>query len=113
MTSAQDNTVVSTKEVDYLDEDKPIRGQNFVLLSFISPEDVIVNKEAYIFNKFIQKFSDDMKKLLEGIKEKNPEQKDMVDTIVDNHSYLFEPKEMNEQFSFYKSDILSLRLKIF
>ena len=103
MTSAQDNTVVSTKEVDYLDEDKPIRGQNFVLLSFLSPEDVIVNKEAYIFNKFIQKFSDDMKKLLDGIKEKNPEQKDMVDTIVDNHSYLFDPKEMNEQYSFYKS----------
>ena len=101
--SAVDNTLVSTKEVDYLDEDKPIRGQNFVLLSFISPEDVIVNKEAYIFNKFIHKFSDDMKKLLDGIKETNPEQKDMINTIVENHSYIFEPKEMNEQYAFYKS----------
>ena len=101
--SAVDNKLVSTKEVDYLDEDKPIRGQNFVLLSFISPEDVIVNKEAYIFNKFIHKFSDDMKKLLDGIKEKNPEQKDMINTIVENHSYIFEPKEMNEQYAFYKS----------
>ena len=45
--------VTSVKEVDYLDEDKPIRGQNYVLLSFLSPEDVLVNKEAYMFNKFI------------------------------------------------------------
>ncbi len=103
MAAVENSAMVSTKEVDYLDEDKPIRGQNFVLLSFLSPEDVIVNKEAYIFTKFIEKFSDDMKKLLEGIKEKNPEQKDMVDTIADNHSYIFEPKEMNEQLTFYKS----------
>jgi hypothetical protein len=103
MAAVENSTLVSTKEVDYLDEDKPIRGQNFVLLSFLSPEDVIVNKEAYIFTKFIEKFSDDMKKLLEGIKEKNPEQKDMIDTIADNHSYIFEPKEMNEQLTFYKS----------
>ena len=45
-------SITSVKEVDYLDEDKPIRGQNFVLLSFLSPEDVLVNKEAYMFNKF-------------------------------------------------------------
>jgi hypothetical protein len=57
MTDVQNPTLVSTKEVDYLDEDKPIRGQNFVLVSFISPEDVIVNKEAYIFTKFTEKFS--------------------------------------------------------
>ena len=70
MTDVQNPTLVSTKEVDYLDEDKPIRGQNFVLVSFISPEDVIVNKEAYIFTKFTEKFSGDMKNLLESIKEK-------------------------------------------
>jgi hypothetical protein len=37
--------VVSTKEIDYLDEDKPLRGQNYVCLSFISPEDVLIDKE--------------------------------------------------------------------
>ena len=56
--------VVSVKEVDYLDEDKPIRGQNFVLLSFLSPEDVLVNKEAYMFSQFLTKFSKDMTTLL-------------------------------------------------
>ena len=61
MTDSVNSTLVSTKEVDYLDEDKPIRGQIYVLLSFLSPEDVIVKKEAYIFSKFIEKFSGDMK----------------------------------------------------
>ena len=57
--------LVSTKDVDYLDEDKPIRGQNFVLVSFLSPEDVIVNKDVYVFSKFIEKFSNDMKSFIE------------------------------------------------
>ena len=48
MSTEESTNVTSVKEVDYLDEDKPIRGQNFVLLSFLSPEDVLVNKEAYI-----------------------------------------------------------------
>ena len=48
MSDIETANVTSVKEVDYLDEDKPIRGQNYVLLSFLSPEDVLVNKEAYI-----------------------------------------------------------------
>lgn len=103
MENTEQSPLVSTKEVDYLDEDKPIRGQNFVLLSFISPEDVIVNKEAYIFSKFIEKFSVDMKTLLETIKEKYTDQKDTVETIVENYDYLFNSVQMNEQYNFYKS----------
>ena len=30
--------------VDLLDEDKPIAGQKYVCLSFISPEDIIKNQ---------------------------------------------------------------------
>jgi len=97
------SVLVTTKETDYLDEDKPIRAQNYVLLSFLSPEDVIVKKDLYILSKFICKFGDDMKVLLDGIKEKYPDTADMVNTIRDNHSYIFDNKEMNEQYTFYKS----------
>ncbi len=38
--------LVKIKERDYLDEDKQIKNQNYCLLSFISPEDVIKNKES-------------------------------------------------------------------
>jgi len=95
--------LVSTKETDHLDEDKPIRGQNYVLLSFLSPEDVIVKKDLYFLSKFIDKFGKDMKDLFQGIKEKFPESEDMLENIKENHSYIFDAKEMNEQYSFYKS----------
>ena len=95
--------LVSTKETDFLDEDKPIRGQNYVLLSFLSPEDVIVKKDLYFLSKFIDKFGKDMKDLFQGIKEKFPESEDMLENIKENHSYIFDPKEMNEQYTFYKS----------
>ena len=44
------------KNIDLLDEDKPIAGQKFVCLSFISPEDIIKNKEMFLFEKFLNKF---------------------------------------------------------
>jgi len=98
-----DNNLVSTKEVDYLEEDKGIKGQNYALLSFISPEDVIVNKELYFLNKYLESFGKDMKTLLDGISSKYPDSKDLIDTIANNHSYIFNAKELNEQFNFFKS----------
>jgi hypothetical protein len=94
---------VSTKDFDYLDEDKPIRGQNYVLLSFLSPEDVLVNKEAFYFTRFLNQFGKDMTTLFDGLRAKFPESKDMIDTVHNNHKYLSDPIEMNEQYKFFKS----------
>jgi len=96
-------SVVSTKEVDYLDVDKSIRGQNYVLLSFLSPEDVIANKEAYYFSRFLKQFGKDMNTLFDGIKAKFPESKEMIESIRNNHSYISDEKEMNDQYNFFKS----------
>lgn len=103
MSAEESTNVTSVKEVDYLDEDKPIRGQNFVLLSFLSPEDVLVNKEAYMFSKFITKFSADMTTLLDGISSKYSDSKDFVDSVKENNAYIFNPKDMSEQYGFFKS----------
>ena len=46
----------NTKYVDLLDEDKPIAGQKFVCLSFISPEKIIKQKEHFYFDKFLKQF---------------------------------------------------------
>ena len=48
---------ITTKEVDYLEQDEPIRNQNFVCLSFISPEEVLINKERYFFEKYVSEFT--------------------------------------------------------
>ena len=42
--------------VDLLDEDKPMSGQKYVCLSFISPEDHIKNKNLFYFDKFLTNF---------------------------------------------------------
>ena len=39
---------------DYLDVDQPIAGQNFVLLSFVSPESMIKKKELFMVHKFLE-----------------------------------------------------------
>lgn len=44
------------KYVDLLEEDKPISGQKFCCLSFISPEEILKKKEMFFFEKFLKHF---------------------------------------------------------
>ena len=44
------------KYVDVLDEDKPIAGQKFTCISFISPEKILQNKDLYYFNSFLKEW---------------------------------------------------------
>ena len=37
-------------KVDYLDVDEPIPGQNYVCLSFVSPESLMQEKEKFKIN---------------------------------------------------------------
>lgn len=53
----------NTKYVDLLDEDKPISGQKFVCLSFISPENILKDKNQFYFEKYIKNF--ELKKSLD------------------------------------------------
>ena len=41
---------------DFLTEDAPISGQNFCLLSFLSPENVLKDKSVFFFNAFLENF---------------------------------------------------------
>ena len=45
---------MSEVEEDFLDVDKSIPGQNFVCLSFVSPDKVVKKKEEYYFYKYLQ-----------------------------------------------------------
>ena len=49
------------KKVDYLEVDDGIPGQNYVCLSFLSPETLIQNKEAFKCVKFLQSYCKDQK----------------------------------------------------
>lgn len=42
------------KYVDLLEEDKPIAGQKFVCVSFVSPEHILKQKEVFYFEQFLK-----------------------------------------------------------
>ena len=97
------SSLVATKEVDYLDEDKPLKGQNYVCLSFISPEQVLKNKDVYAMNKFLGQFSGQVAELFENLKTRFPESKEIIDGIAENHKFVFNGAELEEQYKFYRS----------
>lgn len=54
MTSTKESN--TTKYIDLLDEDKPVAGQSYVCLSFLSPENILKKKEHYFFENYLKKF---------------------------------------------------------
>ena len=49
------------KKIDYLEVDETIPGQNYVCLSFLSPESLVQEKEAFKCAKFLQSYCKDKK----------------------------------------------------
>ena len=75
MSSASNNNAA----IDYLDEDTEIPGQQYVLLSFLSPEKVLAKKELFFFERFLQSYEIEWKSknlekfLVETVKGMNDE----------------------------------------
>ena len=55
------------KYVDLLEEDKPISGQKFVCVSFVSPEKILKQKEMFFFEEFLKtwEFNKSMEKFIQ------------------------------------------------
>ena len=55
------------KYVDLLEEDKPIAGQKFACVSFVSPENILKQKEIYFFEQFLRQwdFNKSMEKFVQ------------------------------------------------
>ena len=50
------NGEVNSKYIDLLDVDPPIAGQSYCLLSFLSPEKILKQKEMFYFAAFLKKW---------------------------------------------------------
>lgn len=46
----------NVKYVDLLEEDKPISGQKFVCVSFVSPENILKQKNHFLFTEFLKHY---------------------------------------------------------
>ena len=47
---------MSAEKEDYLDVDDPVAGQNYVCMSFVSPEALIKKREVFNVSKFLQSY---------------------------------------------------------
>jgi hypothetical protein len=73
---------------DFLEEDPEIRSQKFVLLSFLSPENVLDNKDQFFFGEFVKQYEVDYKirnletflvSVVRGINDKLTKESDKMD----------------------------------
>jgi hypothetical protein len=65
----QVNGKENPKYVDILETDKPIAGQNFVCMSFVSPEKILKEKDIFFFEEFLKnwEFNKSMEKFLQFV----------------------------------------------
>ena len=102
---AQKNeNLVPVSEMDYLEEDAPIRGQEYVCLSFLSPEKVLDNKDIFIFNKFTEHFCKEVNELFQNLKIKYPDEEDTIQSIGERYRFLFNDKHMQEEYKYFLDD---------
>lgn len=102
---AQKNeNLVPVSEMDYLEEDAPIRGQEYVCLSFLSPEKVLDNKNVFIFNKFTEHFCKEVNELFQNLKIKYPDEEDTIQSIGERYRFLFNDKHMQEEYKYFLDD---------
>jgi hypothetical protein len=104
--SASMSKLVETKVADFLENDDPVRGQNYVCLSFLSPEDVIRSKESYYLRGFFREYVRRNKELYDGLAVLFPEKQSELESIMDQYSIYFESDidKLNDEYKSFKKD---------
>lgn len=102
----KDRSALTRVEVeDCLDQDPEIRGQKWVCLSFISPEDVIRNKEIFFFSRFLKHFSDDILSMFGNLRAKfegDKEVQDMISNVLERHAYVQNDAQLEKEYNYFK-----------
>ena len=102
------------EKVDYLEVDKPIPGQNYTCISFISPDELMKQKELFLFNKYMNQRCGELEKdVTECIKKcsdelKNKIQRDIVDKLKLELKYTYsEFKNKYDDFKYKYNEYLN------
>lgn len=96
--------MIPTKEVDYLEQDEPIRNQNFVCLSFISPEEVLKKKELYFFQEYTKMYTKKNLELVNTMETLFPDKKEEVRILKDNFDFLFDESKIQDSYNYFVQD---------
>ena len=104
------------KKIDYLEVDQNIPGQNYVCMSFLSPENLIQNREAFNTAKFLQSYCKEQNLKFEEVYDNN----DILEKLgIQNEINVFRGSKYNVLKRYYdccsknKIDIVSQETDIF
>lgn len=100
------SNIVPVKECDFLEQDAPIRGQNYVCMSFVSPEDVIQDKEQFVFQEFMKKFASDMHFMFDSLRNRFEGDRvvsEILTAVEQTHDYIHDVNALKEHYNVFKS----------
>lgn len=104
--SRSKNNMTNVSEKDYLTEDPPVRGQNYACVSFLCPEEILRDKNAFVLQRFMKAIGDDLEGLFSSLEAKfgsDPDVTESLMSIRERHAYIWKEEGMKEQMEFYKS----------
>jgi len=93
--------MIPVQEKDLLEQDPVIRGQTYACMSFLSPEEIIKNKDIYYFENYIQHVSKKLNELVNGLEEQYKSDSDKFRSIKEEFEYLFKPERIHEEFNVF------------
>jgi hypothetical protein len=103
-------------EEDYLDVDKPLPGQNFYCISFVSPEKILEQKELFMYyhyeQAFYKKVNNMMDTTLTEIIDNSPDGKvDIADIVKLKKNVIQAAKEEQVSFEQFKTKFEDFRFR--
>ena len=104
MADKETGNVIATKEADYLEQDDPLRNQNYVCLSFISPEDALKKKEAFFFERYTASFAKKNREYLDVLANLFPDKKDEIRIMRDNFEHLFDEGKIHDNYRHFAQE---------
>lgn len=88
---------------DFLDEDPPVHRQTFVCMSFLSPDDVVEDRNMFALKDYLSTVSESLTTLADHLRKTFPDCASDVDTVCQSHAPVFRPQEIGAEFDNYKS----------
>lgn len=96
---------VSTNQQDFLEQDAPIRGQNFAVVSFVSPEDILKSKEIFAVGAFMTSIATDLETMMTGIIERFTDDllvQGCIRGIRERYSYMWGVDSMQAEYTAFR-----------
>lgn len=95
------------KDADFLEQDAPIRGQNFAVVSFVSPEEILRSKDVFAMGRFFTSIAKDVDSMLTGMSERFADDllsQGCVRSIRERYSYLWSVDGMQSEYVGFRKE---------